>query len=189
MKIWESEHTFEHPWETVVQAAMRKYPNPLNTAVKSTDVVEREVREDGVLTSERLLSTEWNIPNWVTGLIGLRNPSYGFEYSEVDPVRKTFRLKSRNLNCTSFVSVDETLEYKADPSDANKTHLAQTAVVTMKGIPLIDYCENLMTQTIHNNASKGRDGLEWVIGNVTRELKELDHLATSSLFQKESLTD
>lgn len=54
---------FSHKWETVVQAAWRKYPNPFNPAVIGTDVVERKV-ENGILKSHRLMSTCWGIPGW-----------------------------------------------------------------------------------------------------------------------------
>lgn len=52
-----------HPWETVAQAAWRKYPNPMNTAVIGTDVVERTV-VDGVLHTHRLVSSRWYFPTW-----------------------------------------------------------------------------------------------------------------------------
>lgn len=55
--------TFSHPWETVAQAAWRKYPNPMNTAVVATDVVERTV-VDGVLHTHRLVSSRWYFPSW-----------------------------------------------------------------------------------------------------------------------------
>jgi PRELI-like family len=46
-----------------VQASWRKYPNPMNTAVIGTDVVERKVL-DGVLHTHRLVSSKWYFPKW-----------------------------------------------------------------------------------------------------------------------------
>lgn len=64
-----------HPWETVAQAAWRKYPNPMNPAVIGTDVVERSVR-DGVLHTHRLVSSKWFFPRWAQAvggfLVGVR---------------------------------------------------------------------------------------------------------------------
>lgn len=54
---------YSHPWETVAQAAWRKYPNPMNPAVIGTDVVERRV-VDGVLHTHRLVSSKWFFPKW-----------------------------------------------------------------------------------------------------------------------------
>lgn len=52
-----------HPWETVTQAAWRKYPNPISQGVIGTDVVDRKV-VDGVLHSHRIVSSKWFIPQW-----------------------------------------------------------------------------------------------------------------------------
>lgn len=54
---------YSHPWETVTQAAWRKYPNPISQGVIGTDVVERKV-VDGVLISHRIVSSKWFIPQW-----------------------------------------------------------------------------------------------------------------------------
>lgn len=57
-----------HPWETVAQAAWRKYPNPMNPAVIGTDVVERDI-VDGVLHTHRLVSSKWYFPRWAQAVI------------------------------------------------------------------------------------------------------------------------
>ncbi|XP_048451444.1 PRELI domain containing protein 3A-like [Rhincodon typus] len=54
-----------HPWETVIKAAMRKYPNPMNPNVVGVDVLERNLDTRGRLHSHRLLSTEWGLPSIV----------------------------------------------------------------------------------------------------------------------------
>ncbi|KAK2851182.1 hypothetical protein Q5P01_007458 [Channa striata] len=64
MKIWTSEHIFNHQWETVTKAAMQKYPNPMNTSVIGVDVLNRSVDTEGRLHSTRLLSTEWGSRPW-----------------------------------------------------------------------------------------------------------------------------
>ena len=55
-----------HPWETVVLAAWRKYPNPMNPNVVGLDTVERAVDTQGTLRSHRVMSTEWGFPGWIT---------------------------------------------------------------------------------------------------------------------------
>lgn len=47
----------------MVQAAWRKYPNPMNPAVLGTDVIDRKV-VDGVLHTHRLVTSEWGLPGW-----------------------------------------------------------------------------------------------------------------------------
>jgi hypothetical protein len=175
MKVWSQEHVFDHPWHTVVHAAWRKYPNPLKPEVVGLDVVDRKIDAQGVLRTNRVFLTEWHIPSWVTRLIGLRNPSYSYEQSEVDTKTQRMVLQTRNLNCTNFVAVDETLVYRPHPDHPDKTILEQSAVVSIRGIPLIDYMENTLASTMSKNATKGRQAMEWVIDNIK---KEYDGLST-----------
>ncbi|XP_058418374.1 PRELI domain containing protein 3B isoform X3 [Diceros bicornis minor] len=155
MKIWTSEHVFDHPWETVTTAAMQKYPNPMNPSVVGVDVLDRRIDPSGKLHSHRLLSTEWGLPSIVKSLIGAaRTKTYVQEHSVVDPVEKTMELKSTNISFTNMVSVDERLVYKPHPQDPEKTVLTQEAIITVKGVSLSSYLEGLMASTISSNANK-----------------------------------
>ncbi|XP_017353955.1 PRELI domain containing protein 3A isoform X3 [Cebus imitator] len=134
MKIWSSEHVFGHPWDTVIQAAMRKYPNPMNPSVLGVDVLQRRVDCRGRLHSLRLLSTEWGLP----GLV-------------------------RAITLTNLVSVNERLVYIPHPENPEMTMLTQEAIITVKGISLGSYLESLMANTISSNAKKGWAAIEWII--------------------------
>uniref|UniRef100_A0A0K8TQ31 Putative member of the intramitochondrial sorting protein family n=1 Tax=Tabanus bromius TaxID=304241 RepID=A0A0K8TQ31_TABBR len=179
MKIWTSEHTFNHPWETVAQAAWRKYPNPINTSVVGTDVVERKV-VDGVLHTHRLVSSKWYFPKWAQAMIGTAKICYASERSTVSPKDRVMTLKTRNLTFCSHVSVDEILYYTPHPTDPTKTLLKQEATVTVEGVPLSHYMEDLLTSKISFNAGKGRQGLEWVIGRINSEVKGIAESAAKS---------
>lgn len=92
--------TSSHPWETVVTAAWRKYPNPHNPAVIGMDVVDRKVDERGILRSHRLLSTSWGLPGWATrvsGFLFVCLPSWMFclEFLNDFPVKKKLASDSR----------------------------------------------------------------------------------------------
>jgi len=180
MKIWESEHTFNHPWETVTQAAWRKYPNPMNPAVVGIDVLDRKV-DNGVLHTHRLVSTKFGLPAWVYSLMGKDQTCYVSEYSEVDPNQKTMMLKSRNLSLCNYLSVDERLTYSQHPTKADCTLLKQEAIVTVHGVPLTSYLESAMTNTISVNANKGRQAMEWVISKLNAEVHELTTTAVKSM--------
>lgn len=166
MKVWESEHVFDHPWATVCQAAWRKYPNPINPVVSGIDILERKVDGDGIMRTTRLLQTQWRIPSWATSLIGLQNPSLALEYSEVDPVAKTMTLRSRNLTCSCFVTIDESLVYRPHPDNANRTLLEQSAIIRVCGVPLIDRMESIVVSSVNSNASRGRQAMDWVINCI-----------------------
>ncbi|KAG0730539.1 Protein slowmo [Chionoecetes opilio] len=153
MKIWTSEHTFTHPWETVTQAVWRKYPNPHNPAVVGTDVIERRVT-GGVLHTHRLISSRWGLPNWAQKILGSDRVCYGYEHSEVDPEERTMTMRTRNLTFASTVSMDERLVYSPDPNNSGNTVLRQETIITVKGVPLTSYMENYLINSISNNSFK-----------------------------------
>ncbi|XP_036177872.1 PRELI domain containing protein 3A isoform X4 [Myotis myotis] len=166
MRIWSSEHVFGHPWDTVIKAAMRKYPNPMNPCVVGVDVLERSVDRCGRLHSHRLLSTEWGLPALVKAILGTsRTLTYIREHSVVDPVEKKMELCSTNITLTNFVSVNERLVYTPHPKNPDMTVLTQEAIITVKGISLGSYLEGLMANTISSNAKKGWAAIEWIIEN------------------------
>ncbi|XP_043836085.1 PRELI domain containing protein 3A isoform X5 [Dromiciops gliroides] len=144
MKIWSSEHVFGHPWDTVIKAAMRKYPNPMNPCVVGVDVLDRCLDNRGRLHSHRLLSTEWGLPALV-----------------------------KTITLTNLVLVNERLVYTPHPDNPEMTVLTHEAVITVKGFSLGSYLESLMANTISSNARKGRDALEWVISRLNTEFEEL----------------
>uniref|UniRef100_A0A8C2PBH8 PRELI/MSF1 domain-containing protein n=2 Tax=Capra hircus TaxID=9925 RepID=A0A8C2PBH8_CAPHI len=147
--------TAGHPWDTVIKAAMRKYPNPMNPCVVGVDVLERSVDGRGRLHSHRLLSTEWGLPSLVRAILGTsRTLTYIREHSIVDPVEKKMELCSSNITLTNLVSVSERLVYTPHPEDPGKTVLTQEAVITVKGVSLGSYLESLMANTISSNAKK-----------------------------------
>uniref|UniRef100_A0A8D0G341 PRELI domain containing 3B n=1 Tax=Sphenodon punctatus TaxID=8508 RepID=A0A8D0G341_SPHPU len=182
MKIWTSEHVFDHPWETVTTAAMQKYPNPMNPSVVGVDVLDRHVDPSGKLHSHRLLSTEWGMPSIVKSLIGAcRTKTYVQEHSVVDPVKKVMELNSSNISFTNLVSVDERLIYKPHPQEPGKTILTQEAIISVKGVSVSSYLEGLMENKISSNANKGREALEWVISKLNVEIEEFTASARSGL--------
>ncbi|XP_064823058.1 PRELI domain containing protein 3B-like [Oncorhynchus masou masou] len=182
MKIWTSEHIFNHPWETVTKAAMQKYPNPMNPSVFGVDVLDRSVDTRGRLHSNRLLSAEWGLPSIVKSIIGrTQTCTYIQEHSVVDPIEKTFELQSSNITFTNMVSVAEKLTYRPHPDDAEKTILTQEALISVKGVSLSSYLEGVMASTISANAGKGREAMEWVIRKLNAEIEELAAAARGTI--------
>lgn len=49
-----------------------------------------------------------------------------------------------------------------------------------QGVPLSSYMEDLLTNKISLNAGKGRQAIEWVIGKIDSEIKELASTACKS---------
>ncbi|CAD7671859.1 unnamed protein product [Nyctereutes procyonoides] len=161
MKIWNSEHVFDHPWETVRAAAMQKYPNSINPSVVGVDVLDRHIDPSGKSHNHRL-STEWGLPSIVKSLIGAATTkAYVQEHSVVDAAGKTMELKSTNISFTNMVSVDERLIYKPHPQDPEKNFSVSS------------YLEGLMASTISSNANEGQEAMEWVTHKLNAEVEGL----------------
>jgi len=70
--------------------------------------------------------------------------------------------------------VEENITYAPHPDDPEgKTLMTQQAIVTVQGVPLTSYMEQLMTTSIAGNASNGRLALESVILRVQSEAKDI----------------
>ncbi|XP_022345690.2 PRELI domain containing protein 3A-like isoform X2 [Crassostrea virginica] len=169
MSSWSSEHIFEHPWEDVVRAAFRKYPNPCNPAVKGVDVVDRRVCPKGTIQSHRLLSTEFPLPDVAARIIGTPDRNFISEHSTLNPTHKLFKLESRNLTLGHLVTVHEHLEYYPHPEDRSKTCLRQKSTVRVNVPFLSGYLEKLLIENFEKNAQKGRNGIEWVMNQIKEE--------------------
>jgi len=181
MKIWTSEHTFGHPWETVVSAACQKYPNPLNPNVIGLDVIDRSLERNTlghhVLRSHRLMCTSWGAAKWMCRIFNSDGTCMVDEKSVVDPASKTMTLTSRNLSLKNFLSFEERITYEIHPEDSSKTLLKQSAIITVSGVPLTDYFEGVLANNISNNAGKGRQAIEWVIQKLKSEAHDLTRSA------------
>ncbi|XP_011432462.3 PRELI domain containing protein 3B isoform X3 [Magallana gigas] len=169
MSSWSSEHIFEHPWEDVVRAAYRKYPNPCNPAVKGVDVVNRSVCPQGTIQSHRLLSTEFPLPEVAARIIGTPEKNFISEHSTLNARNKMFKLESRNLTLGHLVTVHERMEYFPHPQDRSKTCLKQQSTVKVNVPFLSGYLERLLIENFEKNAMKGRNGMEWVIDKIKEE--------------------
>ncbi|XP_014271646.1 protein slowmo [Halyomorpha halys] len=179
MKIWTSEHTFNHPWEVIAQATWKKYPNPINTAILGTDVLERRV-VDGILHSHRLVSSIWGLPRWLQNVIGPANTFYASEHSAVNPTAKSMVLNTRNVTFRKYITVDEFVSYEPHPECCEKTVMKQEAVISVEGVPFSDYVEDLICDTIMVNANKGRQAIEWVIENIKSEIRGFKRLTQNA---------
>jgi len=181
MKIWQSQHVFDHSWEMISQAAWRKYPNPTNPSIVAIDVLDRKISPNGGLTTERLFTTKFAFPKWIAPFIPLSEHCYSTETSTVNPTTKSMILESRNLSLGSFITVEERLEYTQHPTYPSKTLLTQQAVITVNGLPWVGKVEGAMAKTIAQNAGKGRQAMEWVVATISAEAADITSRAFEGL--------
>lgn len=186
MRIWTSEHVFNHSWETVTGGQWQKYPNPHNQAVVGTDVVERRV-ENGVLYSNRIISSDWGLADWVQKLIGANKVCYAHEYSMVDPGSRVMEMHSHNLSFNNFVNMEEKMTYRPHPECADKTIMKQETVVTVQGVPLTSYMESIIVNTVDKNSSKGKAAIEWIVEKLGQECSALNISSSLTRIENEIL--
>ncbi|XP_040568685.1 PRELI domain containing protein 3A [Lepeophtheirus salmonis] len=169
MKIRNTEHVFNHPWETLATSQWRKYPNPHNTSVLRTDVVDRQVSSDGILETQRLICSDWALAPWVQKILGVPNRvCYAHEFSRVDSESRKMELTTVNLSFCNFVNMIEKMSYIPDPdSPSDRTIMKQETIVTVRGVPLTSYMESIILNTAQNNAHKGRKAMEWVVKSAS----------------------
>lgn len=182
MKIFESSHSFNYPWEQVSAANWKKYPNEMSTQVVGVDVLRREVNPTtSVLKTERLITCEQPIPSWLNFLVGGLKRSYVREISEVDPINKTLTMRSINMTMSNLLQVYEVVSYKPDPANPlNKTLFKQEAQITAYASikKLCNKVEDWSVDRFDFNAQRGKIGFESVLRNVN---ENWNHMKTSVL--------
>lgn len=176
MKLFESVHSFEYPWDQVTAANWQKYPNALAPHVVSVDILDRQIDADRqVLRTERLIACKQAIPSWLRFIVGGDEYSYVREVSEVDLVNKTLVLKSSNLTMNHLLLVNETVIYRPDPELPNsRTNFSQEAEITafasIRGI--CEKIEDWSVERFGQNAQVGKKGFESVLKVLTEKWEE-----------------
>jgi len=173
MKLWSTEHVFNHPWDKVTAAAWRKYPNELNPNVKQLDVVKRDVTEDGKLVTTRVFGNTYSFPALLGSLLGLPDICHAVERVVVDPVSKEMTLRMINHTFCGMLAVNEKLVYRQSTEDENVTVLEQSAAITVSGIRFQNYFEDVIVSGFESNCIKGRQAIENVIDVINTEMDEL----------------
>ena len=57
------------------------------------------------------------------------------------------------------------------PEDAGRTVMKQETVVTVQGVPLTSYMENIIVNTVSSNSNKGKAAIEWIVEKLGQECR------------------
>lgn len=83
-------------------------------------------------------------------------------------------MTSINLTFCSVVSIREKMCYMPHPENPIETTLMrQETEVTVRGVPLTDYMESIILNTVSNNSGKGRKAMEWVVEKLSTETRNI----------------
>ncbi|KAI8369931.1 MSF1-domain-containing protein [Blakeslea trispora] len=166
MKWFKSTHDFKYEWSLVSAAQWQKYPNESCPHVAHVDVVSRTVDpETGVLTTERLITVDQNIPMIIKKILGGGSRQYVRETSVIDPKEKTLTMHSVNLTLSNILSVEETIVYKEHPEDSSKTQFTQQAAISAGSLVSTwsNTLEDFSLKRFQQNAAVGRAGFTKVL--------------------------
>ncbi|CDS05727.1 YDR185Cp-like protein [Lichtheimia hyalospora FSU 10163] len=167
MKIFQSTHDYSYPWSLVSAANWQKYPNEHCSHVQHVDVLNRTVDpKTGVLTTERLITVNQNVPTLIMKLLGCNgSEQYVREISIIDPKEKTLTMTSQNLTMSNLLSVNETIVYREHPHDKQKTQFTQQAAISAGSIVSrwANVIEDFSLKRFQQNAAVGREGFSKVL--------------------------
>ena len=188
MKLFESEHFFNYPWDQVTAANWQKYPNELSTHVISVDILDRQlINNNQTLRTERLIGCKQPIPRWLSFIVGGATVSYVREVSEVDLISKTLVMKSMNLTMSNLLLVKETVIYKPDEElPLNRTTFLQSAEITAFASlsKLCDKLEDWSVERFGQNAKTGKEAFESVLNKLTSKWEENGLFENSTVLQE-----
>ncbi|GAA5796178.1 PRELI-like family-domain-containing protein [Helicostylum pulchrum] len=177
MKFFKSTHEYSYEWNLVSAAQWQKYPNVDCPHVSHVDVLNRQLDpKTGVLTTERLITVNQNIPTIIKKILGSTSTQYVREISIIDPQKKTLTMRSINLTLCNLLSVEETIVYHEHPDDKTKTQFTQQAAI--KAGSLVSgwssVLEEFSLRRFKQNADVGRAGFNKVLESfvVMAEAKE-----------------
>ncbi len=177
MKLFETQHTFDTPFDKLTLANWRKYPNDLAQHVLSVDVLDRKVTPSGTLLTERLLVCHQSAPSILKTLgIPISETAYFRELSVLDPDKKTYTATTINLTSTNILTVEETCVFEQDPIDPTQSLFTQNGnVVAGKALSYLGrLVEDAAVSRFYANSSRGREALQMVIDRISKEYDELE---------------
>lgn len=128
-------------------------------------VLSRDVDNDGILHTKRLICIEQKPPKLLEKLNFCCPINYAIETSTVDPKEKVLKISTQNLTFDSFVDAKEECIYQACSTDAGKTEYIWKLTVSEKnGIPFLGKrIEEALVNHADKNAEQGMSIIEHLI--------------------------
>ncbi|KAF7722807.1 hypothetical protein EC973_002691 [Apophysomyces ossiformis] len=177
MKLFKSTHDYDYEWSLVSAANWQKYPNDKCPHVTHVDVINRTVDpKTGILTTERLITVNQNVPSFILKILGTDTTQYVREISIIDPKKKILTMKSINLTMSNLLSVEETIEYREHPETRQKTQFTQQAAISAGSLVSrwANMIEDFSLKRFQQNAVVGREGFSKVLEKFV-VMAEADH--------------
>jgi len=169
MRFFSNSHLYDDPWSIVSLAFFLRYPNPYAAHVLSCDVISRTHTSQGTLLTTRLILKKGSLPKWAPKGIINRTESWILEESEVDPLGRIVRCKTRNLDHVKVMRVEEITTLRQ--AEAGKTlQINEARIVSRFGWGLAKTIENHGLAKFKTNLQRSREGLSHIL-NALRQTR------------------
>jgi len=173
-RYFTTEHSHPYPWEQVAQAVFQRYPNPFATHVLSEDTLHREIIDDNVLYTRRVLTKTNKVPSWgerwIKGLVR-RVPLV--EESYVDSASRSITMYTRSIGYTSFMVAVEKITFQPCPQEPGHTVALKQGWVESNFYGLRSAIKNFGMESFKRNITRSTQGFNHVLERLTEREQEL----------------
>jgi len=180
MRFFSNSHLYDDPWSIVSLAFFLRYPNPYAAHVLSCDVISRTHTPQGTLLTTRLILKKGSLPKWAPKGIISRAESWILEESEVDPLGRVVRCKTRNLDHVKVMRVEEITTLR-QAEDGKTLQINEARIVSRFGWGLAKTIENHGLAKFKTNLQRSREGLSHIL-NALRQTRLQPMIAGSVLY-------
>jgi hypothetical protein len=167
MKYHSHSFIYDDPWSIVSLAYFLRYPNPYASHIVSCDVISRTVTSSGTLQTTRLILKRGSLPRWAPKGIIARSESWVLEESEVDPLGKTLRCTTKNLEFTKVMKMEESV-FIRQTDDGKTAQTTEARVLSGFGWGLTKRIENHGLNRFKAHVQRSREGVSLIL-NLIRE--------------------
>lgn len=169
MRFFSNSHLYDDPWSIVSLAFFLRYPNPYAAHVLSCDVISRTHTAHGTLLTTRLILKKGSLPKWAPKGIISRAESWILEESEVDPLGRVVRCKTRNLDHVKVMRVEEITTLR-QAEDGKTLQTNEARIISRFGWGLAKTIENHGLAKFKANLQRSREGLSHIL-NALRQTR------------------
>ncbi|KIK71382.1 hypothetical protein GYMLUDRAFT_235710 [Collybiopsis luxurians FD-317 M1] len=167
MKYHSHSFFYDDPWSIVSLAYFLRYPNPYASHIISCDVISRTVTPSGTLQTTRLILKRGSLPRWAPKGIISRAESWVLEESEVDPLGKTLRCTTKNLEFTKVMKMEEST-FIRQTEDGKTAQTTEARVLSGFGWGLTKRIESHGLNRFKAHVQRSREGVSLIL-NLIRE--------------------
>ncbi|EUD69152.1 hypothetical protein C922_00015 [Plasmodium inui San Antonio 1] len=181
MKLFEQEHLYQYDWGTVTSAFLQKYPNSVQSHIKSIDVIDRCIdTKEQTLQMRRIVHLQYFIPKLFRNLLNIDGRGVGIEDISINLREKKLTVSTVNYTMTPLVNFTEKCVYLQKDDDDNQTHYKQTTTLDINGF---GYMKSLLERAMINTVrEKSNQGINIMNETIKRVINDSVHMNSRDVY-------